>query len=455
MGRELLKYHISPRVVRADTLQTITVKGLDGSSRFYDDCEYFAKVYPLETYNFKKDRTFPGGNDIPEIRCACENGTVTFDYFFEGEQEWIAHIYRKETEKHRNPMYDHHGKAWQHLIDRPLTGVKFSLYSLNADLYERRPLKGDLHIHTDYTDGDESPAMTAALYREAGYDFIGITDHHVFEPCLQAIEAFRDIPTDFQIYPGEEVHNGYGGYFHTVNFGCKESVCRRVMEEREQVEQEVDAIEAELELPEGLDRREMAWRTWIHRSIKASGGISILPHPYAIIGGVYNIQTKVCKAIFEMGLCDAFEILGGLENPARNRRQAALYTEALADGIDLPIVGSNDTHHPMLGHSYKTFDHVFTLAFAKNAESVQEAVLNRYTVAVDNNVRDSKTVYGRQRLVNYAWFLIENYYDAHDALCADIGHAILRHLFGAADQKQLIVLLEEELKKYNRSFFGA
>ena len=453
MGRELLKYHITPRVVRADQHQTVTVTGLDGSSRFYDDCEYFAKVCPLEEYNFVKDRTFPGGNDIPEIRCACENGVVTFGYFFTGEQEWNVQIYRKETEKHRNPMYNHHAATWQHLINRPLTGVSFRMYSLREDLYGRTPLKGDLHIHTDYTDGDESPAMTAALYREAGYDFIGITDHHTFTPCLQAIEAFRDLPTGFKIYPGEEIHNGYGGYFHTVNFGCRESVCRRVMEEREQVEREVDAIEAELTLSEGLDRREMAWRAWIHRSIKASGGISILPHPYAVIGGVYNIQTKVCRAVFEMGLCDAFEILGGIKTN-NNRRQTALYTEALAAGIDLPIVGSNDTHHPMLGHDYNTFDHAFTIAFARDADSVQEAVLNRYTVAVDNHVVEDKTVWGRQRLVNYAWFLIENYYDIHDTLCADIGHAILRHLFGAAEQKPLIVLLERELENYNRSFFG-
>lgn len=455
MGRELLKYHIFPRVVRADQQQTITVTGMDGSSRFYDDCEYYARVYSLDDYNFKKDRTFPGGNDLPEICCSCENGVVRFDYFFAGEQEWHVQIYRKETVKHRNPMYDLHKSSWKHLIDRPLTGVKFAIYSLREDLYGRRPLKGDLHIHSDYTDGDESPEMTAALYREAGYDFIGITDHHSLVPSLRAIEAFRGIPTSFRLYPGEEVHNGYGGYFHTVNFGCRQSVCEKILNDREQVEREIDEIEAVIEVPEDCDKREIAWRKWIHEEIHKSGGISILPHPYAIIGGVYNIQTKVCRAVFEQGLCDVFEVLGGLKDPARNRRQAALYIEALADGLDLPIVGSNDTHHPMLGHSYNTFDHAFTIAFVKDADSVPEAVLNRYSVAVDNNVRDSKTIYGRQRLVNYAWFLIENYYDAHDALCADIGHAVLRCVFGDRSQTRLIELLEDELEKYNRSFFGA
>ena len=454
MGRELLKYHITPRVVKADCMQTVTVTGLDGSSRFYDDCEYFARVYPLDAYNFVKDRAFPAGNDIPEICCTCENGVVSFPYFFTGEQEWSVQVYRKETEKHRNPMYNHHEKEWKHLIDRPLTGVRFALYSLREDLYERKPLKGDLHIHSDYTDGDETPEMTAALYREAGYDFIGITDHHSIVPSLTAIKCFRDIPTSFKIYPGEEVHNGYKGYFHTVNFNCRESVCEKILNQREQVEREIDVLEAELEIPEGLDRREMAWRKWIHEEIHKTGGISILPHPYVVIGGVYNIQTKVCRAVFEQGLCDVFEVLGGGKSD-RNRRQAALYMETLANGIDLPVVGSNDTHHPMLGHSYNSFDHAFTIAFAHGADAVTEAVLNRYSVAVDNTVISEKTVYGRQRLVNYAYFLIENYYDTHDKLCSDIGSAILRFVFGDRSQTELIRLLEAELDKYNRSFFGA
>ena len=38
MNIDILKYHIYPRVVRANKKQVITAIGLDESSRVYDDC---------------------------------------------------------------------------------------------------------------------------------------------------------------------------------------------------------------------------------------------------------------------------------------------------------------------------------------------------------------------------------------------------------------------------------
>ncbi len=39
-------------------------------------------------------------------------------------------------------------------------------------------LKGNLHAHTSETDGQLSPDEVAKLYRENGYDFLGIADHN-------------------------------------------------------------------------------------------------------------------------------------------------------------------------------------------------------------------------------------------------------------------------------------
>lgn len=47
-------------------------------------------------------------------------------------------------------------------------------------------LKGNLHTHTTVSDGTFTPQQTAALYREHGYDFLCITDHH---RCSEAGEA--------------------------------------------------------------------------------------------------------------------------------------------------------------------------------------------------------------------------------------------------------------------------
>lgn len=55
---------------------------------------------------------------------------------------------------------------------------------------ERRWLKGNLHTHTSMSDGDSPPAEVTGWYRDAGYDFLAITDHNVHvDPAGLAAEA--------------------------------------------------------------------------------------------------------------------------------------------------------------------------------------------------------------------------------------------------------------------------
>lgn len=453
MGNEMVKYHIYPRVVPADRETLITAIGLDESSRFYDDCSYYARVVGVDDYDWTEDGSFPTVHPGQEIPCSCQNGVVTFSYCFRGEQQWSIQLYRKENVKHRNPVYDHHADIWQHLINAPLVGINFRIYSLEEDLYTRRPLRGDLHIHTNFTDGDESPEMMAALYRKAGYDFIGITDHLTIEPSLRAREAFQKIPTALRIYPGEEIHNGYKGYFHLVNFDCKESVCEKVLGQRETVEAQIDELEAAISVPEGCQKRELAWRKWMHEAIHAAGGITILTHPYGEIGRAYNMQTKSVLAAVEMGLCDCMEAVSGTSKLSGRRLQATLYQELRTLGHDLPVVGSNDSHSAVRIRD-NTFNQAFTLVFARDPDQVTREILEKYTVAVDNLVPEDRQLYGSLRLCKYGWFLLESYYPTHDSLCSDIGSALLRRVYGDQSQDTLIRLLEAELEKYNASFFG-
>ena len=39
--------------------------------------------------------------------------------------------------------------------------------------------KGNLHTHTTRSDGELSPERVVALYRDAGYDFLALTDHRL------------------------------------------------------------------------------------------------------------------------------------------------------------------------------------------------------------------------------------------------------------------------------------
>ncbi len=44
-------------------------------------------------------------------------------------------------------------------------------------LLDRADLRGFLHCHTNYSDGSHTVAVLAAACRDAGYDYVGITDH--------------------------------------------------------------------------------------------------------------------------------------------------------------------------------------------------------------------------------------------------------------------------------------
>ena len=85
------------------------------------------------------------------------------------------------------------------------------------------PYKGDLHIHSNRSDGREPPAHVAARCRQIGLDFVALTDHHQYAPSLEAIAAFTAAPVDLALYPGEEVH-APGNPIHIVNFGGRFSV---------------------------------------------------------------------------------------------------------------------------------------------------------------------------------------------------------------------------------------
>ncbi|MER7249322.1 CehA/McbA family metallohydrolase [Kribbella sp. NPDC000426] len=66
--------------------------------------------------------------------------------------------------------------------------------------------RGNLHTHTNLSDGYLSPAETAQVYRDAGYDFVAITDH--FRPEYgYPVTDTRDLRSDsFTTLIGAELH---------------------------------------------------------------------------------------------------------------------------------------------------------------------------------------------------------------------------------------------------------
>ncbi|MBC8098970.1 MAG: PHP domain-containing protein [Armatimonadetes bacterium] len=82
--------------------------------------------------------------------------------------------------------------------------------------------RGNLHTHSTISDGGLTPEQVCALYREAGYDFIALTDHFMpgFDWQLADTRPFRT--SDFTTLIGAELHaptTEFGILWHILAVG--------------------------------------------------------------------------------------------------------------------------------------------------------------------------------------------------------------------------------------------
>lgn len=455
MDKRLKRYSVSPSIVEADKESVITIRALDGPILLFDDVTYDVECVPIDESDVPLDRemTLWGFNKSRKVqRIKPINGELRVPYFFGGEQEWRIHVSTKEYGDHTNPLYLKNVKehsAWQIYIDAPKKGFDVYVYSLKPDLYGARVKRGDLHVHTTASDGDESPALTAANYRKGGFDFMSVTDHAVYHASEEAEKrlAFVD---NFTILPGEEVHNNASGYFHMVSIGGRYSISDIFSNEKERVEREVSQLAKEVTVPDGLDPHEYLSRLWMYREIKKSGGYAILPHVYWYIG-YHHVQTKMTLAIIRNGLCDAFELLGG-NTPEKDNLQLALYNDLRQEGISLPIVGSSDSH-TVFNEKRSMFKSHSTVVFTDDGDIIG-AVEKGRSVAVEALPGETPHVYGSLRLTMYTRFLMNNYFPIHDELCAASGLFIEEYVCGNESSKAMALAVEERITAFEKSFFG-
>lgn len=69
--------------------------------------------------------------------------------------------------------------------------------------------KGNLHTHTTNSDGDSPPEEVAAWYKQAGYNFLALSDHNVFTAPRPLNEKLAE-PGRFLLLPAEEVTDKFG-----------------------------------------------------------------------------------------------------------------------------------------------------------------------------------------------------------------------------------------------------
>jgi hypothetical protein len=64
---------------------------------------------------------------------------------------------------------------------------------------EPRWWRGNLHTHTLWSDGDGFPEVVAQWYRDAGYNFLSLSDHNVLPG--REMEAIEDVDARAKIMP--------------------------------------------------------------------------------------------------------------------------------------------------------------------------------------------------------------------------------------------------------------
>ncbi len=449
MKKELANYDIFPKVFRAGRTVTVNIVPLGKHAKFDSAKEYTLRVCPLsqgspEVYKRQSNRfeykLKPG-----------KNGGLTFKHAFKGEQEHFVRVHDKD------------GKRL----------VQLSVYSVGADLAGRYPYIGDLHMHTFRSDGREAPEIVAANYRKYGYDFLGITDHQRYYPSLEAMNAFKDVPIDYTLVPGEEIHLP-GNDVHIVNFGGEYSVtgilkkscqnlergegpefrslagvCPRTMTDDE-YRAEVNALMRKLRLPSGfVERFAYAACVWIFNHIRKAKGLGIFCHPYWI-SDVFQVPEDLNDYLLKTHPFDAFEVCGGESYYEQNGFQWAKYYEDRERGIKYPIVGATDSHGSVHNDN-KLVARTIVFARANERKELIASIKDFYSVAVDT-VGGNKFI-GEFRLVKYACFLMRNYFPLHDELCFEEGRAMKALVCGDKNAKKVLHAISGRTEELRRKYF--
>jgi len=103
--------------------------------------------------------------------------------------------------------------------------------------------RGNLHTHTTNSDGDSAPDVVVSWYRDAGYDFLAVTDHDV----LTDPDGLRDAAGPMTLIRGEEVSSGD---VHVNGLGIREQVAASFGPDvRSTIQGNVDSIRAEGGVP--------------------------------------------------------------------------------------------------------------------------------------------------------------------------------------------------------------
>ena len=250
-------------------------------------------------------------------------------------------------------------------------------------------IKGDYHIHTNYSDGVFSPEKIVDLALDAGLQAISLTDHDNVLSYNIAQEYLKTKDVDLKIIQGIEVNTLYKdyevhilGYFPDTTKSDFKNLLKTQQHARTRQTKEILALLAKKEgikisyedvknmVAEGgsIGRPHIAkaitnaggtsnvmeaYSKYIHRAspvyverktvtpfdavevIYDAGGVPVIAHPYDI-----DIAEKLIKDLMNCGL-------RGIEAYHRKHSPAIVeYFSSMAEQLGLIVTGGSDFHAP-------------------------------------------------------------------------------------------------------------
>ena len=377
--------------------------------------------YIRDDRRFTDGKTFrERGPRFEDLKFAREGGdTIVVTVPLRGEHEHVFYFYlpRKKGEKDPGTR-------------------RVAIYTLAPDAFGLRPFKGEFHQHSTLSDGGTPPQDHVRYAREAGLDFIAVTDHRHKEQDAVVAAVAKNSGCGLVTYPGEEMHNPTN-VLHSVCIGAPEVMSIRERDSR--LAAGIKPILAELrrELPgmHDSERRALAEALYIARRARKHGAVVIYCHPHWSPNGRYNAPPEFTRYILSHDYFDAVEICNGQFRHGNCLTAALLYEIAAEKGKRWPVTSASDLHNVSKVHVLKrNFNILFApdCSFEEFAKGLREYRLVAAVETMNINKNGTRPVFfGSWRFVKLANFLEGNgYWRKHDKLAASQAPLIKRFLAG-------------------------
>ncbi|MBP5313227.1 MAG: hypothetical protein J6112_10385 [Clostridia bacterium] len=457
MRNELYEYEITPAVFLTGRQITLSLRAVNERRTLEAGHEYNVLINESSR---AEDSRFIGSGCTRALKVtAGDDHVLRITAVFEREGMYQIHVFYRESEGFLG---------------------EFRVYALGDDMKGLYPYRGDFHMHSSRSDGNEDPFLVVSNYRETGYDFTIISDHGKYYPSLEARAKFKiakndESPiTDMQVLTGEEIHLPLND-LHYISCGSAFSVNALVTPNSNQAYMGDDprgrsadgncpptmTREAFMEMiterakyvdrPIESERLSFAAAEWIYEKVREGGGLGIFVHPYWMCSTV-QVSEEYFDYLYGKKPFDAFEVLGGENYFQQNGFQTIFYYEHKAKGMDYPIVGSTDSHGSTDRNRNSRICSTIVFARQNKTEDIKDAVKKGYSVAIDT-ISPEYRVVGDFRLAKYGSFLMENWYPLHDRLCGPQGTYMREYVLGNPSAEDILKSLKGQVPALMSRFF--